>query len=144
MTNICPWYNEERLKISSVVLKSKNAWRFLGFGNYYWKQATLYKINLHALQKVWTFLGIRVWTFSFPRSLIADIFELFPDLIFYQLWQLRHIYNILLFPFFLEFKNNFLRLKKLVLVGGPDDGVITPWQSRYFLSLSMYNRENHV
>ena len=28
------------------------------------------------------------------------------------------------------YKENFLRLKKLVLVGGPDDGVITPWQSR--------------
>ncbi|CDQ91370.1 unnamed protein product [Oncorhynchus mykiss] len=26
-------------------------------------------------------------------------------------------------------KKNFLRIKKLVLIGGPDDGVITPWQS---------------
>jgi len=31
-----------------------------------------------------------------------------------------------------EFKSNFLRLKNLVLVGGPDDGVITPWQSSQF------------
>ena len=46
------------------------------------KQATLYKINVHTLQKVWTFLEIRVWTFLFPRSLIADIFELFPGLHF--------------------------------------------------------------
>lgn len=28
-------------------------------------------------------------------------------------------------------KENFLRLKKMILVGGKDDGVITPWQSRY-------------
>ncbi|XP_072530398.1 lysosomal thioesterase PPT2 isoform X2 [Salminus brasiliensis] len=28
-----------------------------------------------------------------------------------------------------EWKQNFLRIKKLVLIGGPDDGVITPWQS---------------
>ncbi|XP_019726341.1 lysosomal thioesterase PPT2 [Hippocampus comes] len=31
-----------------------------------------------------------------------------------------------------EWKKNFLRLNKLVLVGGPDDGVITPWQSSQF------------
>ncbi|XP_035683878.1 lysosomal thioesterase PPT2-A-like isoform X2 [Branchiostoma floridae] len=31
-----------------------------------------------------------------------------------------------------EYKNNFLKLKKLVLIGGPDDGVITPWQSSHF------------
>lgn len=29
-----------------------------------------------------------------------------------------------------EWKKNFLKINKLVLVGGPDDGVITPWQSR--------------
>lgn len=29
-----------------------------------------------------------------------------------------------------EFKNNFTKLKKLILIGGPDDGVIEPWQSR--------------
>jgi len=28
-------------------------------------------------------------------------------------------------------KENFLRLKKMILIGGKDDGVITPWQSRY-------------
>ncbi|XP_041933021.1 lysosomal thioesterase PPT2 isoform X2 [Alosa sapidissima] len=31
-----------------------------------------------------------------------------------------------------QWKNNFLRMKKLVLVGGPDDGVITPWESSQF------------
>lgn len=30
-----------------------------------------------------------------------------------------------------EWKKNFLKIKKLVLIGGPDDGVITPWQSRW-------------
>lgn len=29
------------------------------------------------------------------------------------------------------YRTNFLRLRKLILIGGPDDGVITPWQSRY-------------
>ncbi|XP_072317707.1 lysosomal thioesterase PPT2-A-like [Eucyclogobius newberryi] len=29
-------------------------------------------------------------------------------------------------------RQNFLRIKKLVLIGGPDDGVITPWQSSHF------------
>uniref|UniRef100_A0A3P9MAV6 palmitoyl-CoA hydrolase n=1 Tax=Oryzias latipes TaxID=8090 RepID=A0A3P9MAV6_ORYLA len=28
-----------------------------------------------------------------------------------------------------EWRKNFLRIKKLVLIGGPDDNVITPWQS---------------
>lgn len=31
-----------------------------------------------------------------------------------------------------SWKKNFVRLKKLILVGGPDDGVITPWQSAMF------------
>lgn len=31
-----------------------------------------------------------------------------------------------------EWKSNFLKIKTLVLVGGPDDGVITPWQSSQF------------
>lgn len=31
-----------------------------------------------------------------------------------------------------EFRQNFLRLKNLILIGGPDDGVITPWQSSQF------------
>ena len=29
------------------------------------------------------------------------------------------------------FKANFKSLQQLVLIGGPDDGVITPWQSRF-------------
>lgn len=31
-----------------------------------------------------------------------------------------------------EWKKNFLKIEKLVLIGGPDDGVITPWQSSQF------------
>ncbi|XP_058865203.1 lysosomal thioesterase PPT2-A-like isoform X2 [Acipenser ruthenus] len=38
-------------------------------------------------------------------------------------------------------KNNFLRIKKLVLIGGPDDGVITPWQSSHF---AFYNENETV
>ncbi|PIO40144.1 hypothetical protein AB205_0211480 [Aquarana catesbeiana] len=31
-----------------------------------------------------------------------------------------------------EWRQNFLRLRKLVLIGGPSDGVITPWESSHF------------
>ena len=31
-----------------------------------------------------------------------------------------------------SWKANFERLENLVLIGGPDDGVITPWQSAHF------------
>uniref|UniRef100_A0A8C6LXR8 palmitoyl-CoA hydrolase n=1 Tax=Nothobranchius furzeri TaxID=105023 RepID=A0A8C6LXR8_NOTFU len=31
-----------------------------------------------------------------------------------------------------EWRRNFLKIQKLVLIGGPDDGVITPWQSSQF------------
>ncbi|XP_053577960.1 lysosomal thioesterase PPT2 [Bombina bombina] len=31
-----------------------------------------------------------------------------------------------------EWRKNFLRLRRMVLIGGPDDGVITPWQSSHF------------
>lgn len=30
------------------------------------------------------------------------------------------------------FRNGLLKLNKMVLIGGPDDGVITPWQSSHF------------
>ncbi|CAJ1062841.1 lysosomal thioesterase PPT2-like isoform X3 [Xyrichtys novacula] len=38
-------------------------------------------------------------------------------------------------------KENFLRIKKLVLIGGPDDGAITPWQSSLF---GFYDEEENV
>ncbi|XP_068106387.1 lysosomal thioesterase PPT2 isoform X2 [Hyperolius riggenbachi] len=31
-----------------------------------------------------------------------------------------------------DWKKNFLRLRKMVLIGGPNDGVITPWESSHF------------
>ncbi|KAG0727573.1 Lysosomal thioesterase PPT2-B [Chionoecetes opilio] len=31
-----------------------------------------------------------------------------------------------------EYRQNFIKLKQLVLIGGPDDGVITPWQSSHY------------
>ncbi|XP_054637742.1 lysosomal thioesterase PPT2-A-like [Dunckerocampus dactyliophorus] len=40
-----------------------------------------------------------------------------------------------------SWRDNFLRIKKLVLIGGPDDGVITPWQSSHF---GFYDREEHI
>ncbi|KAF3839507.1 hypothetical protein F7725_018224, partial [Dissostichus mawsoni] len=41
----------------------------------------------------------------------------------------RHAFLHLTFS---AWRENFLRIKKLVLIGGPDDGVITPWQSSHF------------
>lgn len=29
------------------------------------------------------------------------------------------------------FKNGILKLEKMILIGGPHDGVITPWESRF-------------
>eukprot|EP01119_Soliformovum_irregulare_P012200 TRINITY_DN3153_c0_g1_i1.p1 TRINITY_DN3153_c0_g1~~TRINITY_DN3153_c0_g1_i1.p1 ORF type:complete len:287 (-),score=42.10 TRINITY_DN3153_c0_g1_i1:26-886(-) len=31
-----------------------------------------------------------------------------------------------------DYRNNFIQTKKVVLLGGPDDGVIKPWQSAFF------------
>lgn len=31
-----------------------------------------------------------------------------------------------------EWKENFVRIKRMIMIGGPDDGVITPWQSSHF------------
>ncbi|XP_069962748.1 lysosomal thioesterase PPT2 homolog isoform X2 [Bactrocera oleae] len=31
-----------------------------------------------------------------------------------------------------QFKNTLLRLNKMILIGGPNDGVITPWESSHF------------
>lgn len=39
------------------------------------------------------------------------------------------------------FREGLLRLQRFVLVGGPDDGVITPWQSSHF---GYYDRDLHV
>jgi palmitoyl-protein thioesterase len=36
-------------------------------------------------------------------------------------------------------KTGITRLKKLVAIGGPDDGVITPWQSRWVSNISSSN-----
>ncbi|TNN39351.1 Lysosomal thioesterase PPT2 [Liparis tanakae] len=40
-----------------------------------------------------------------------------------------------------EWRENFLLIKKLVLIGGPDDGVITPWQSSHF---GFYNIDENI
>lgn len=31
-----------------------------------------------------------------------------------------------------DYKTGLIKLKHMVLIGGPDDGVITPWQSSHF------------
>ncbi|XP_035991394.1 lysosomal thioesterase PPT2 isoform X2 [Fundulus heteroclitus] len=43
--------------------------------------------------------------------------------------------------FIKEWRENFLRIKKMVLIGGPDDGVITPWQSSHY---GFYNASEDV
>lgn len=40
-----------------------------------------------------------------------------------------------------EWRTNFTKLKKLILIGGPDDRVITPWQSAQF---GFYNQNETV
>nr|XP_022321647.1 lysosomal thioesterase PPT2-A-like [Crassostrea virginica] len=44
-------------------------------------------------------------------------------------------------PNIAEYKRNFLRLKKLVLIGGPDDDVISPWKSSLF---GFYDKNENV
>ncbi|XP_013777902.1 lysosomal thioesterase PPT2-like isoform X1 [Limulus polyphemus] len=39
-----------------------------------------------------------------------------------------------------DFKRNFLRLKNLILIGGPDDGVVDPWQSSHFGFIDNYEQ----
>lgn len=31
-----------------------------------------------------------------------------------------------------DYKTGLVKLKRMILIGGPDDGVITPWQSSHF------------
>ena len=48
-----------------------------------------------------------------------------------NLW-LPKFNNEVVHPLAAEFKSNFLRLNKLVALGGPDDGIIVPYQSEFF------------
>ncbi|XP_071820411.1 lysosomal thioesterase PPT2-A-like isoform X2 [Apostichopus japonicus] len=47
-----------------------------------------------------------------------------------------------------EWKKNFIRIKNLVMISGPDDGVITPWQSSHFAffdeELNIVEMENQM
>ncbi|XP_050726816.1 lysosomal thioesterase PPT2-A-like [Eriocheir sinensis] len=40
-----------------------------------------------------------------------------------------------------DYRQNYLKLKNLVLIGGPDDGVITPWQSSHY---SFYDSQENI
>jgi len=44
-------------------------------------------------------------------------------------------------PLSKQWKENFLKINRLVLVGGPDDGIITPWQSSQF---EYYDENEHI
>ena len=50
----------------------------------------------------------------------------------WKTFEVRHTVRHCYFAdhFYAGYKKNFLALEQLVLIGGPDDGVITPWQSR--------------
>ena len=37
-----------------------------------------------------------------------------------------------------DYRQGLLKLNKMVLIGGPDDEVITPWQSRFALDTIIY------
>ncbi|XP_052867062.1 lysosomal thioesterase PPT2 homolog [Anopheles cruzii] len=54
---------------------------------------------------------------------------------------LPYVNNRLLSANSTQFRDTLLRLERLVLIGGPDDGVITPWQSSHF---SFYNESYDV
>lgn len=43
-----------------------------------------------------------------------------------------------------RFRGNLLRVGKMILIGGPNDGVITPWESRYDIDLYIYFEVNHM
>ncbi|CAG7821760.1 unnamed protein product, partial [Allacma fusca] len=45
---------------------------------------------------------------------------------------LARVDNVVDTPNATQFKENFLKLKKLILIGGPNDGIICPWQSSHF------------
>ncbi|CAL4065018.1 unnamed protein product, partial [Meganyctiphanes norvegica] len=40
-----------------------------------------------------------------------------------------------------QYRENFSKLRRLILIGGPDDGVITPWQSSHF---AFYDENENV
>jgi len=37
-----------------------------------------------------------------------------------------------------SYRDNFMAIEDLVLIGGPDDGVITPWQSRWVQTIEFF------
>lgn len=41
-----------------------------------------------------------------------------------------------------RFRGNLLRVDKMILIGGPHDGVITPWESRYDLDRYIFFENN--
>jgi palmitoyl-protein thioesterase len=45
---------------------------------------------------------------------------------------LPYVNNELLSTNSSQFRSNLLKLEKFVLIGGPEDGVITPWESAHF------------
>lgn len=52
-----------------------------------------------------------------------------------EMFGMIHVcFEIMDLPTSVVWRENFLRIKRLVLIGGPDDGVITPWQSRYLFT----------
>lgn len=64
----------------------------------------------------------------------------FPQHVPWWVFPAMSIYCTCIF-IWLAYKANFAKLQQMVLIGGPDDGVITPWQSR---SLSLHLHAVHT
>ena len=84
---------------------------------------------------MWTFLEIRVLTFSFPRSLIEDIFKLFPGL------MLHHIINWHDFSFI---TGCYQRFPLYICLSGVDEYSERPVARNLYLSRLLIERGANV
>ncbi|XP_052673629.1 lysosomal thioesterase PPT2-A-like isoform X1 [Crassostrea angulata] len=83
-------------------------------------------VKRNAYRLLYSKMGQRIFLGNYwkdPHHL--DLYEKFSDF-------LAPLNNESVSPHITEFKRNFLRIKRMVLIGGPDDGLICPWQSSLF------------
>lgn len=80
-----------------------------------------------------TILIIRLVYFRNYFSFLRDSIRFFFQKLYYKYSKfLPYVNNETNSTNWATFKEGITKLKRLVLVGGPDDGVITPWQSSHF------------
>ena len=71
------------------------------------------------------------YSFLMKEDDLIIIVLFYPDPHHLDLYEKENVFlPVLNSPTNSSHKSNFAKLEKLVLIGGPDDGVITPWQSR--------------